>query len=303
MAALNKLSKILASAYIVPISDASKIVLMSDCHRGDGSFADNFSKNQNVYCGALDYYFSRGYTYIEIGDGDELWENYDFGVIVETHKDAFRLLTKFQQHGRLYMIYGNHDMVKKNSRYVAKNLYRYHDARLKKDMPLFENIKVHEALRLRHAETGKDIFVVHGHQPDFFNNHLWKLARFLVRHLWRHLEAAGFNNPTSAAKNNKMSSSIENKLASWCERENKMMIAGHTHRPVFPEKDAPLYFNDGSCVHPRCVTAIEISGGDIVLVKWCVSTMHGGILYVRREVIAGPEKLSAYLAPDASADA
>jgi hypothetical protein len=60
-----------------------------------------------------------------------------------------------------------------------------------------------------------------------------------------------------------------------------IIIAGHTHRPVFAnlslterrlmetgigsrgvrgkaEAD-PIYFNTGSCVHPRCITGIEIT--------------------------------------------
>lgn len=290
------LSGICAAAHVLPVNDSAKIVLMSDCHRGDGSFGDNFSKNENIYCGALDYYFNRGYTYIEIGDGDELWENYEFSVIAETHKDTFRLLSKFHQHGRLYMIYGNHDMVKRRESFAAVSLYSYYDGGLRKELPLFKDIKLHEALLLRHAETGGDIFLVHGHQVDFFNNQLWKLARFLVRHLWRPLEAFGVNNPTSAARNNKRSSSVETRLASWAQNENKILVAGHTHKPVFPEAGTSLYFNDGSCVHPGCVTALEISDSSITLVKWCVRTMQGGILYVKRDIIAGPEKLSAYFA-------
>ena len=32
-----------------------------------------------------------------------------------------------------------------------------------------------------------------------------------------------------------------------------------------------------------------------MLVKWCIGVMQGGILYAKREILAGPEKLSAYL--------
>jgi predicted phosphodiesterase len=167
-------------------------------------------------------------------------------------------------------------------------------------VPLFNDIKVHEGLVLRHAETGKDIFLVHGHQADCFNSVFWKLARFLVHHLWGPLEALGVNDPTSAAENNDRSSKIETKLTQWSRTEGKMVIAGHTHRPVFPEPGNSLYFNDGSCVHPRCITAIEISEGNIMLVKWCIGVMQGGVLYAKREILAGPEKLSAYLAPSPS---
>lgn len=73
-----------------------------------------------------------------------------------------------------------------------------------------------------------------------------------------------------------------------------MVIAGHTHRPVLPTPGESLYVNDGSCVHPRCITAIEIDGGMITLVKWCTLTRADRSLYVGREVLAGPFRLRDY---------
>ena len=32
------------------------------------------------------------------------------------------------------------------------------------------------------------------------------------------------------------------------------------------------FFNDGSCVHPRSITGIEIENGEISLIKWEIST-------------------------------
>lgn len=339
MALLSRLSKIYASSPVIPISDASKIVLISDCHRGDGSWSDDFSRNQNIYNGALEYYYENGFTYIEIGDGDELWESYCFSDIAEAHKDSLDLLVKFHEQKRLYMIYGNHDMIKKDMSFCRNNLCSYYDAQ-KECVPLFKDIRIYEGLILRHAETGKDIFLVHGHQVDFFNSSLWKLARFLVHNLWRPLEALGVNDPTSAAKNHKKATKMESRLISWSKNNNRMIVAGHTHRAVFPEPGGALYFNDGSCVNPWCITAIEIEQGNISLVKWCIGTIHtpasltpcwephihtpasqtscwgphihtpasltpcwgprieGGVLYVKRTLLAGPEKLSAYLAPE-----
>lgn len=63
------------NAPVFPMNARMRYVLFSDCHRGDGSSNDNFLKNQNLYFTALRHYYDRGYIYIELGDGDELWEN------------------------------------------------------------------------------------------------------------------------------------------------------------------------------------------------------------------------------------
>ncbi|HOV69865.1 MAG TPA: metallophosphoesterase family protein [Clostridia bacterium] len=289
MSALNNLTKIFNTAKTIDIDDSSKIVLMSDCHRGDGSWGDNFSHNENIYYSALNYYYENGYTYIELGDGDELWENSDFSVIIEMHKDIFQLLKKFHEANRFYMIYGNHDMVKKRMKFIRRNLCCYFNTEDNEYKPLFKNITTYDALVLRYAKH--KIFLLHGHQVDFLNSSVWKLARFLVRNLWRPLEAYGVNNPTSPAKNNKKKSSVEFVLSKWAQKEKHMLIAGHTHRPFFPALGRPLYFNDGSCVHPHCITAIEIANGSIALARWCIRSGDGGLLLVKRELLADPERL------------
>lgn len=294
MRTLKCISRIFQSSDEIAFDNSSKIVLISDCHRGDGSWADNFSKNQNAYFAALTYYYSQKYTYIELGDGDELWENKDFYDIVHIHSDAFSLLKKFYNENRLYFIFGNHDMVKKNSSFVRKNLYEYYEEREKKYVPLFKDIKIHEGLILRHKITNDKILLIHGHQADFLNNNLWKLSRFLVRYLWKPLESYGVNDPTSAAKNYEKKEAIGKKLTEWVIKEKHMLIAGHTHRPIFPANNEPPYFNDGSCVHPRCITAIEITNGYISLVKWSVKTKNDGTLFIGREVLAGSRKLQDY---------
>jgi UDP-2,3-diacylglucosamine pyrophosphatase LpxH len=242
----------------------------------------------------LNHYYKRNYTYIEIGDGDELWKNKKLSDIVQTHSNVFWLLSEFFKEGRTYFIYGNHDMVKKNSKFVERNLYRYLNERENRYIPLFENVKIHEGLILRYKPANGRIFLVHGHQVDFLNDKLWKLARFLVRNLWRPLESFGVNDPTSTAKNYYKKEAVGKKLTEWAMKEKHLLIAGHNHRPMFPEVGDPPYFNDGSCVHPRCITAIEINEGTIVLVKWSVNTKSDGTLYVGREVLAGPRELKDY---------
>jgi len=294
MYGMNKLTDIYKTARAFAFDDASRLVFLSDCHRGDGSWADTFEKNQNICLGALSYYYAQGFTYIEIGDGDELWENRSMSAIVNTHKDIYGMLRNFYSDGRLFLLYGNHDMQKRSVKFVRQNLWRYFDASGKACVPLMENIEVHEGIVLHYAPTGNDILVVHGHQVDLLNNSLWRLAKWLVRNVWRPLEIFGVNDPTSTAKNYNRKASVEKKLIRWAVKEGKMLIAGHTHRPVFPDIGEPLYFNDGSCVHPESITAMEIANGRIALVKWCIKLKQDGALYVGREGLAGPVSLKSF---------
>jgi len=75
MSAAKHLSQVMSTAKVIPFDETSKFIIMSDCHRGEGNWGDNFSSNQNLYFTALSYYNKRSFTYIELGDGDELWEN------------------------------------------------------------------------------------------------------------------------------------------------------------------------------------------------------------------------------------
>ena len=70
----KRLGRLFETAPRIPFSNKSKIVLFSDCHRGDGGAADNFAKNQNIYFHALNYYYENGFAYFELGDGEELWK-------------------------------------------------------------------------------------------------------------------------------------------------------------------------------------------------------------------------------------
>ncbi len=294
----GNLERVFESAGRIPIDDSSRIILMSDCHRGDGSWADDFLKNQYIYNAAMNHYFYKNYTYIEIGDGDELWKNKNLSDIIRVHGDTFWILSRFFSEGRLYSIFGNHDVVKNNSRFTkrfyCRNYYNYLGTQEKRDIISLDNIKHHEGLVLRHTPTGGEIFLVHGHQGDYVNYKLWRVNRFLVRYFWRPLELYGVNDPTSAAKNNEKKAALEKRLIEWASDKNRMLVTGHTHRPMFSEPGEPPYFNDGSCVHPHCITGIEVAEGEITLVKWEVKAKSDGALYVGREVLAGPRKLKEY---------
>lgn len=291
---VRRINRVFNSSQEIVIDDFSKIIIMSDCHRGDGGWGDNFSRNKNLYIAALRYYYDKGYTYIEIGDGDELWENRNNTDIVEAYRDVFLILSKFYRDKRLYFLYGNHDMIKKDEEFVRNNLYEFYDERTNRIIPLFPDIKIHEGLILVYKNKMNKILLTHGHQVEILNSDLWRLGRFLVRYIWRPLELYGVNNPTSTAKNHKKKNKAAKKLTEWIKKEKHMLIAGHNHMPAFAEVGDIPYFNDGSCVHYFSITGIEIIEGKIMLVRWYTNTRNDGTLYVDREIIAGPRNLIDY---------
>ncbi len=290
-----RLSRAYENAKKVSFDETSKFILFSDCHRGDNSFADEFANNRNIYFHALKFYYQEGFAYCELGDGDELWENLHFTSILEAHKNVYELLRQFHLSGRLHMIWGNHDMVYKDPAYVKENLSSYYEPIDDKDKKLLEGIVVHEAIVLRHLNTGQELFLTHGHQADWWNYTFWRWSRFLVRVLWKPLQIWGIADPTSPAKNYKELIRIERRIKKWILRNELMItIVGHTHRPRFPEPGDIPFFNDGSCVHPRSITGLEIEEGGISLIKWQISTTDDGTLRVVRVLLEGPQRLSDY---------
>jgi len=110
--------------------------------------------------------------------------------------------------------------------------------------------------------------------------------------------------PTRAASNPGLANKTDRQLYKWASHKDEgidVIIAGHTHRPVFEnlsltekwllklgigtpgierKTSDPAYYNTGSCVHPRCITGIEITAGldqqaDIKLIKWAYSAEPG----------------------------
>ena len=89
MSSKYRLTRAYENAKVLAFDDTSKFILFSDCHRGDNSFADDFANNRNIYFHALEFYYKEGFAYLELGDGDELWENIHFNSIFQAHKKCF----------------------------------------------------------------------------------------------------------------------------------------------------------------------------------------------------------------------
>ena len=275
------LNNVYKNAKRIPLDQKNKYILFSDLHKGTNSYADDFKHNMWVYKEALHYYYIHDFTYIELGDGIELWENRSIKPILKAHHTIFDLLKEFHLHNRLHLIYGNHDMIMRFPFMVKKLLWN-----------VIPQLKYHESIILETKKELPDILLLHGHQADYMNYLFWWLNRFLVRYLWKPLQLIGINDPTSPAKNYKGLIKVEKRLKKWIVKKgNQPVVFGHTHRPRFPNPGEIPMFNTGSCVHPESIIGIEIKNLQISLVKWESSEKSQA---VTKTVLEGPVDLDNY---------
>lgn len=273
----KRLNMVLAAAREVPFDDDSRIVFFSDCHRGNNSSEDLFTPNKQLYLQALTHYWHQGYTYVEVGDGDELWNNWSFADIRSAHGDVFDLLHRFDRDGRLHIVVGNHD------------IHGHRHEQVEKD-----GLMTQESLVLRHRQTGQRILVAHGHQADFNSERIFLLSRFIVRYVVTRSPFRSLNGIKPVESFRRLGR-IEQYLIQWAQARRQMVICGHTHRPMLAAYGAPPYFNAGSCLYPGYITGLEIRGGEIAMVRWLGQANTKAGLTVR-ELLAAPRKLAHFAA-------
>ncbi|MFZ3116422.1 MAG: hypothetical protein WA121_12630 [Syntrophales bacterium] len=274
--------------------------------RKDGTGADDFAKNSLIYRCALQYYLENGFTYIKLGDAEELWENDNFDQIYITHTPVYEFLAKFHdpdpEKTRYLKVWGNHDLYWKDSQTVYQSL--------------FPGIQIYEGIILLVPVRVNDhILMLHGHQADpRCCGEIATISKFFVHNFWTGFQRIGAKDPTRAATNPGLCNEVDDRLHEWATHNDQgitTIIAGHTHRAVFEnlsiterryreskvkteiikithEPDTS-YFNSGSCVHPQGITGIEILfNGDfkIMLVEWLYA-VEGNALTIQRYQIAG----------------
>jgi UDP-2,3-diacylglucosamine pyrophosphatase LpxH len=232
----------------------------------------------------MEQYYDDGFTYIEVGDGDEFWENPHVYDIQVAHLPIFKRQRQFLRAGRLYLILGNHNW---NPTAYTRDL-AYITGYRGQVGSLLAGIKVYEAIIL--DGYSRPVLVTHGHQVDFISSRLYPFNMLAVRHIWRPLQFMGIKDPTSPATNRRRQSSTETALVDWVRRTDAILIAGHTHlaRLAYPH---PRYFNTGCCVFPWCITALEIENGKITLVKWQTGLDENGRMGPEKVVMEGPRDI------------
>jgi len=294
MRTMERLTSAYRNARVEEFDENSKYIILSDCHRGDGSMSDEFLKNKNIYVAALDHYFDNGYTYIEGGDGDELWEHKHYKHIIKANGIVFSRIKRFHEAGRFIKLYGNHDMQLKYPAFVRKHLWTAPNPDTGELEPFLTGLEVVESLVLKHRRTGQEILVVHGHQGDFSNDQAWMMNMYSLRWFWKYLHAFGIRSPSSPVRNSYRRHKVERNYNKWIRLNGIALICGHTHREKFPRTGELPYFNSGSCVYPSHITGLEIADDTITLIRWRIDANPDGFLQAARRVMAGPVPLAKF---------
>jgi len=289
----HRLDRTLHEAPVLEFDDHSRFVFFSDLHRGDNGRADAFRANRAIFESALEHYEREGYTYIEVGDGDELWKNRDLNALRSAHRPIYRIMERLARAGRLMVLGGNHQLVPRGGHLAAMG-------------PEYQ-----EALLLIHRERPVRFLVTHGHQADAPYARAYGVVRLVVRYFWRTLQALGMRTTLPDAREGVSALSpvrgalawagynqagIEARIAHWLAGADHIgIICGHTHRPAFAPAGALPYFNTGSGIQPGYVTGLEIAEGTISLVLWTNRADGPGAYRLdsapQRVVLAGPERL------------
>lgn len=291
---------------IIPFElDNARFVVVSDQHKGTRDFADDFRLAEGNYRKALDYYYQEQFTLINAGDCEELWENTP-AQAVENNRGVLLEEARFLEAGRYYRIFGNHDLEWKydfprtlylkplfgdklkvyegvllKTRYAEKNISIFithgHQGDQKSDgnpfstwvvaalwTPIqrfleisinttadnFELVDKHNIMMYEWSATQSDLLFIsgHTHKPVFASlDHIDRIRK--------ELEKAEREN--NQAQIDSLQQELENRKKEYAGKQFHKTMA------------KPSYFNSGCCCFSDGdMTAIEIMGDSIRLVKW-----------------------------------
>ena len=207
--------------------DTDRMIILSDVHRGARNAADEFRVAERAYRAALAYYLRLGHTLTLLGDAEELWEERPLSVLT-SYRETFDLEAEFHRRGRYRRIWGNHD-----------DEWRYPERVAELLQPIYGGAPLHvcEGLLLTVTEGGEALgrlFLVHGHHGDRKSDAWSPISRLVIRYLWRNYQRLTHARGNTPATNWDLRYKLNRAMYAWAERHAKVvLIAGHTHNPVF----------------------------------------------------------------------
>lgn len=314
-ASLDKLYKAILEkdekkGLIIPFNESSdKFIIFSDQHKGLKNGADDFAKAEKNYLAALEHYFNQGFSFISLGDEEELWENSVWSLPAK-NKITNESESRFLALNRFYKIFGNHDILWNNDPLAALHLKRMFGS----SFPVYEGL----VLQGKINSSSFNIFLTHGHQGDGQSDGN-KFSAWFVSSVWAPLQSYLEMNPNTPAANDELKTLHNRFMYEWSDHQkDTLLITGHTHQPVFAslthleslykqlltaklkndiarQKELeneilfrkkeyggvsneyltlkPTYFNSGCCCfNDGDITGIEMEDGMIRLIKWYYNT-------------------------------
>lgn len=279
-----------------------RFIIFSDHHRGAKNWADDFREAEPNYLAALDYYNKQEFTYISLGDAEELWEN-NLHQVKKHNTISFNAEKPFIQRKAFFKVFGNHDLYWSNDPFASWQLKRIYGS----------DVVVYEAVILQ-LPGPFHLFLTHGHQGDRSSDGNW-FSKFFVANIWAPLQAYLRINPNTPAYDEQIKTAHNRIMYEWsAEQQDLWLVTGHTHQPVFAslthlerlhldlsraeasqDKEkinaireeivkrqreyksinvdfmnmVPTYYNSGCCCFvDGDITGIEIAEGEIRLIKW-----------------------------------
>jgi hypothetical protein len=173
-----------------------------------------------------------------LGDVEELWENSVDEVLAE-YPEALRLEAAFNQKGKALAVeaglhskprytrfWGNHDLAWSDRKVYQETMTPH----------AVGDVVAIEALRLCvHDDEGEahEVFLAHGHQGTGNSDRYATLSKFLVRRGWRPLQKRLDQPWNTPAVDWALRGEHNEDLAAWAASNHRVLIAGHTHLPVF----------------------------------------------------------------------
>jgi len=249
---------------VLDLKKHTRIIILSDQHRGAKNGADDFMKAEGSYLAALNYYFEKKFQFVSLGDSEELWEN-TLGQVKKNNSITFEAEKKFiLQENRFFKVFGNHDLYWDNSPIATQQLKAIYDKKIK----VFEGIiieKDNKEVRREPVESNKKsiadilslpkkdidpdilpiancpltIFLTHGHQGDASSDGNW-FSKFFVANIWAPLQSYLRINPNTPAYDEDTKTAHNLIMYEWSAKfKNLVLITGHTHQPVFESLTHP----------------------------------------------------------------
>lgn len=211
-------------------AEVDRIIVFSDLHRGQGDHADDFRVCAETYRRAIDFYLEAGYRLVVLGDAEELWEGWPKKVL-PTYRRILDTENRFHAAAgeRFIKVWGNHD-----------DLWQYPEQVVRHLVPIYGELDVVEGLdvTMTAARTvlGR-IFLVHGHQGTGSSDRWGGISRRFVRWVWRPIQRLFKVSLNTPATDFEIRDKHDRAMYEWAAGRNDLvLIAGHTHNPVFVSK-------------------------------------------------------------------